>query len=219
VYGVYAPRELAMLEGQTDAATISELARDYVTIIRRKQPHGPYRIGGMSFGGIVAYEVAKQLEAAGEEIAGLALVDAMLPEAARTKLRRFSALPLSAQLSVIAGRLNGRLRGKSESTPSVHVDDAQLRALDAQRQSSYHRAAAQYRPHMRPFYGPVTLIVAGARLSRDAMQDARCGFGALVPNLVVHRVEADHLALLEAPRVGEVAAALSLGLAPSRTAI
>ena len=37
---------------------------------------GPYRIGGYSFGGLVAYEMAQQLEAQGESVALLALFDA-----------------------------------------------------------------------------------------------------------------------------------------------
>ena len=64
VYGVYAGSELVMLESQDKMPTVPELASDYVEIIRRQQPNGPYRIGGNSFGGIVAYEVAQQLRAA-----------------------------------------------------------------------------------------------------------------------------------------------------------
>jgi thioesterase domain-containing protein len=47
--------------------------------IRQLQPRGPYRLGGWSFGCVVAYEVARQLEAAGEQVALLVLLDFPAP--------------------------------------------------------------------------------------------------------------------------------------------
>ncbi|HME13428.1 MAG TPA: thioesterase domain-containing protein [Candidatus Acidoferrum sp.] len=57
--------------------TIEEMAALYAKEIRRFQPHGPYFIGGYCMGGTLAYEVARQLQAAGEKIALLALFDTM----------------------------------------------------------------------------------------------------------------------------------------------
>jgi len=56
---------------------IEDMAVLYVNEIRRVQPHGPYFLGGYCMGGTVAYEVAQQLEAAGEPVALLALFDTM----------------------------------------------------------------------------------------------------------------------------------------------
>jgi nonribosomal peptide synthetase DhbF len=55
--------------------SIDEMAEDYVGLIRRVQPHGPYNLLGWSFGGLVAHAVATRLQSAGEEIALLALLD------------------------------------------------------------------------------------------------------------------------------------------------
>ncbi|MBA4147177.1 MAG: amino acid adenylation domain-containing protein [Verrucomicrobia bacterium] len=55
--------------------TIEEMATRYVQEIKRIQPNGPYSIGGSSFGGIVAYEMAQQLHASGEQVALLAFFD------------------------------------------------------------------------------------------------------------------------------------------------
>ncbi len=69
-----------MLESPDKAPSVPELASDYVEIIRQHQPTGPYRIGGISFGGIVAYEVAQQLRASGAEVVFVGMIDAVLPE-------------------------------------------------------------------------------------------------------------------------------------------
>jgi thioesterase domain-containing protein len=53
------------------------MAALYVREIRRVQQHGPYLLGGYCLGGTIAFEVARQLRARGEEIALLALFDTM----------------------------------------------------------------------------------------------------------------------------------------------
>ncbi len=55
--------------------SIDEMAEDYVRLIRKIQPSGPYNLLGWSFGGLVAHAVATQLQANGEEVALLALLD------------------------------------------------------------------------------------------------------------------------------------------------
>jgi hypothetical protein len=58
---------------------IEDIAARYVTDIRRVQPAGPYQLGGYCFGGAIAFEVARQLEEQGQEIALLALLEAACP--------------------------------------------------------------------------------------------------------------------------------------------
>jgi len=50
--------------------SVEELASSYIKQIKRVQPKGPYTLGGACFGAIVAYEMAQQLQAAGERIEG-----------------------------------------------------------------------------------------------------------------------------------------------------
>ncbi|MGO4431500.1 thioesterase domain-containing protein, partial [Streptomyces sp. MCAF7] len=47
--------------------TIPDMARSYVAAVKRIQPEGPYKISGYSFGGFVAFEMALQLRAQGEQ--------------------------------------------------------------------------------------------------------------------------------------------------------
>jgi len=58
---------------------VTEIATNYVEDLRHVQSHGPYFLGGYSFGGVVAFEMAQQLRTAGEEIALLVLFDAPNP--------------------------------------------------------------------------------------------------------------------------------------------
>jgi len=60
--------------------TVAEMAAEYLADIRRFQEHGPYLIGGYSGGGTVAFEMAHQIEAMGEEVAALVLLDSHSPE-------------------------------------------------------------------------------------------------------------------------------------------
>ena len=59
--------------------TFEDAARDYIEELRTVQPHGPYLLGGFSGGGLTAYEMARQLRAAGEQVARLVLLDTPLP--------------------------------------------------------------------------------------------------------------------------------------------
>ncbi|WP_405386692.1 amino acid adenylation domain-containing protein [Streptomyces sp. NBC_01102] len=60
--------------------TLREEAADYVRQIRAARPDGPYRLLGWSVGGVLAHAVAAELQAAGEEVELLALLDAFPAE-------------------------------------------------------------------------------------------------------------------------------------------
>ena len=53
-----------------------EMAEFHISNIRQIQPHGPYLLGGLCAGGLIAFEVARQFEQAGERVAMVALLDA-----------------------------------------------------------------------------------------------------------------------------------------------
>lgn len=61
------------------------MASDYVQAIRGYQPNGPYWLTGWSMGGVIAYEMARQLQQQGQQIAMLALIDAAPPVAEETE--------------------------------------------------------------------------------------------------------------------------------------
>src|SRR5207302_1606891 len=56
--------------------------------IRTIQPHGPYALGGFSYGGLVAFEMATQLRAKGEAVTMVALFDSVAINSGRSRLAR-----------------------------------------------------------------------------------------------------------------------------------
>ncbi|MGH3170830.1 MAG: alpha/beta fold hydrolase, partial [Trebonia sp.] len=61
------------------AASLAEMAADYIEQIRTVQPAGPYRLLGWSFGGSAAHEIAVRLQAAGEQVQALIILDTYPP--------------------------------------------------------------------------------------------------------------------------------------------
>ncbi|KAH8432989.1 polyketide synthase alb1 [Aspergillus melleus] len=60
--------------------TLDALIDSYITEVRRRQPNGPYHLGGWSAGGILAYRAAQKLINAGEAVHNLLLIDSPVPK-------------------------------------------------------------------------------------------------------------------------------------------
>ncbi|KAF1920326.1 hypothetical protein BDU57DRAFT_525429 [Ampelomyces quisqualis] len=88
---------------------VEGVALIYLNEIKRRQPEGPYIIGGWSAGGVMAYEVAKQLINAGEKVESLVLIDAPCPVALD---------PLPARLHIFFDQIGLLGTGKPGGTPS-----------------------------------------------------------------------------------------------------
>ncbi|HEY4640151.1 MAG TPA: amino acid adenylation domain-containing protein [Thermoanaerobaculia bacterium] len=91
VYGIQSPSLLDDAEEQYD--NLIDLAARYVELIRGVQPEGPYRLGGWSLGGVIAFEIARQLDRAGDEVSLLALIDSYPPD---ERLRAVSDADIAA---------------------------------------------------------------------------------------------------------------------------
>jgi thioesterase domain-containing protein/acyl carrier protein len=70
-FGIRSPQE--------PFSRIEEMATFYIKEIRKFQPEGPYYLGGFCFGGNVAFEMAQQLTAAGEEVGLLVMLESSPP--------------------------------------------------------------------------------------------------------------------------------------------
>lgn len=67
------------LDGDATAWGVLDLAAIYLAVIQEVQPSGPYHLGGWSFGGVIAVEMARQLRDRGEEVAVVLVIDSGLP--------------------------------------------------------------------------------------------------------------------------------------------
>lgn len=72
VYGVQAT---GLDAGEAVAETLDAMIESYMAAIRSVQPSGPYALIGHSFGGLVAFEITRRLEAAGETVERLVMID------------------------------------------------------------------------------------------------------------------------------------------------
>lgn len=106
VYGLQARGVADKTETAHDR--VEDMAAEYLEEIRSFQPDGPYRLCGSSFGGLVAFEVARQLTQIGEEVELLALFDTYAPG----YLKKTTEGGVPGRLSTVVGRiksLNGQL--------------------------------------------------------------------------------------------------------------
>jgi thioesterase domain-containing protein/acyl carrier protein len=91
-------------------SSIEEMAARYIDIMRSHQPEGPYRIGGYCFGGVVAFEMARQLERVGEKVSVLAVFEGSMAE---EKIH----VPLSQRLKATWQSLPAWIQDYSGMTP------------------------------------------------------------------------------------------------------
>ena len=83
---IYGLRPRGLQQQATLYKSIVEMAADYITHIRVVQPAGPYRLAGECIGGLVAYEVARQLTSQGNRISSLLLLDTEYPRPLRKNI-------------------------------------------------------------------------------------------------------------------------------------
>jgi amino acid adenylation domain-containing protein len=122
---VYGLQARGLHVGERLPGSIADMAADYLELIRAVQPAGPYHLAGWCFGGGVAHQIAAQVQAAGDKVALLALVDAVPSNPSPG--RRIAApddLPIS-QRELLRDVLNGfdvdlpRLDGQDLDLPGT----------------------------------------------------------------------------------------------------
>ncbi|MCE3199542.1 non-ribosomal peptide synthetase [Paenibacillus sonchi] len=87
-----------------DGVTVEELAKSYLAKIKKIQEDGPYSLAGWSLGGLLAYETAKQIEAEGDEVNMLALIDSSHPG-----MQKHLQTPDKAEIESFRRQLEGAL--------------------------------------------------------------------------------------------------------------
>lgn len=199
VHGVYLPWEEAVLEATIDASTLTveRMAASYVETIREHRPSGPYLILGISFGGVLAYEVARQLSSAGQEVRWLALLDCLRPGG--------SIVPWYRKPLWVLKRLVLRKPPKlpPDTSPGL-IQTAQEESEADARLSTYRGVRAKYAP--RSWNGPAVLFRARHTIRyRHLGLERGYGWNTIIPDLKAVDVPGDHLGILRQAGAVEIA--------------
>ena len=213
---------------------VRSMASDYVAQMMSIQPKGPFCIGGWSFGGIVAFEMAQQLCQRGAQVAFLALLD---PTNLKTLpyLESEGELPVLLDFAQDLGIPRKQLRAFLERHPNLALSDP-LREVLSQAHSwnllpaevelprlvrhfdvfkTNLTAARRYVAYSYP--GHLHIFRAGERFQNDS-RDPTLGWGELAGGgLDLHTVAGNHFTMVSEPHVKVLAAELGkcLRLSPA----
>jgi thioesterase domain-containing protein len=185
---------------------IEDMAEFHLRAIRQVQPHGPYLLAGYSLGGLVTFEMARQLTAAGEKVALLAMLDSYpdirylsLAQRARlvarlTTRRATSAmkLPVGEALSLIV-RPSRRRSSSPRVSYQLPVDVSLSPAMQRTRECAY-LALTRYKPEF--YAGKIRFI--RAEILTDFPADPAAVWAHLADRFEVETVPGDHLEIISA---------------------
>ena len=210
VYGLQAQS----LDGKTKLPIqIEEMAANYVEVIRAHQPEGPYLLGGASFGGLVAYEMAQQIQKQGQQIALLCMLDTpnptnqpapilddvdiltavvMMDGNASVSLDNIRQLSFDEQLEYFVKHV------KKVNLSSVDVAIEQLRQFF---QIYKTELDAMWRYQPKTYQGQLILFTACERDTVNLPNLERGWFKLITDGIKVHEVPGNHFTMHYSPNV------------------
>lgn len=220
VFGIQSPMLVTESEHATpehatpEPDTLAELAGRYLAELREVQPSGPYRIGGWSMGGLLAHQLACQLEQAGEAVQLLVLLDApfSIAETAGTDEQLTSQFVADA-LRTLGAPVPDPAEYEEGADPLAtlmsaldpRASDRGALAAEVRRRlavfSRHRRLMSGYRPAGR--VRAATLLI-NARHSPNAATH-RDWAGLVEGELRTASYDADHYTLLQPPHVRDIA--------------
>jgi acetoacetyl-CoA synthetase len=190
---------------------VEDIAREYLKHIRALQPHGPYALAGFSFGGLVAFEMARMLDEANEPLELVALIDSHLHEGCLPRGERIAfwkarnAGILRAIVATNPQTLPRKLLRHSpfRTHPLVRGTNEELSFPPALQRigEASRRAFAQYRPGRYP--GRVTFFRA-TRRDGVVLHCEPSPIWARLTQLDMHDIEGAHSEIIEAPLVDDL---------------
>ncbi|MBN1204929.1 MAG: amino acid adenylation domain-containing protein [Myxococcaceae bacterium] len=155
----YGLRSVQAEEGE--APSLERMAADYVARVREVQPEGPYALAGWSLGGVIAFEMARQLEQAGQQVERLAVIDGMPLEVEPAEEEALIAQAFCEELGLPAEHAEQVLDGDFEALAAAGMEQpGPADAVRAAFQLFRHNARALHRYRPEPRDGALLLIEA-----------------------------------------------------------
>jgi thioesterase domain-containing protein/acyl carrier protein len=172
---------------------VEDMADVYLEHLRAAQPEGPYYLGGYSFGGYVALEMARRLRARGEEIRALVLLDTYAVES-KSVFERFLSLSTEQKIAYLKRRTRRYQKGIKRRIDFMFLPPAvkNVRRTLAVAESNYKLEA---------YSGRIFLFRASEKGLRG-LEDPTGGWHKYVAGgLEVHEIDGDHGDILNEPNV------------------
>lgn len=199
---------------------IEEMAAHYIKEIQTIEPNGPYYLGGYSFGGLVAFEMAQQLQIQGKEVSLLALFDAQAPGYRKRILWRWLLKKVNHfsqhGLEMIWDRVNSQVLRKHRHqtintellklTQHLHLDSETSIDCNIDRITKVnYQAANDYVP--KAYSGKVTLFRAMLEQSPEEwIFDSYLGWSQFATQGVeIQEIPCIHIRMFDEPNVKVVA--------------
>ena len=200
--------------GHESPCRVEEMAESYLEAIRSFQPAGPYALVGYSFGGLLAFDISRRLDALGEQVELLGLIDTdvhhrYLPPLDRTRFLTVRSVRIVRAILRSPRTALPRYLRKAAARAGPGPPNPTLPPLLRERQAIPWEAFYAYRP--RAYAGAATLFRAEDR--EPAIYDALTIWRAVVRGgLTVEHVSGGHLDVLDERNVGVLAERLSAQL-------
>jgi len=194
------------LDGKENClSTVEEMAAHFISEVRRLQPKGPYYLGGFSFGGVVAYEMARQLSSTGDAVGLLALLDTYATNLQGGLLSFVRALFSSRRKELARTVVSAIQRMFTRNMNRFRLPEHIRRVHQA-----CNAAANSY--VLRPYPGKVTLFraVEASLRSSDDSYTAWATYAA--GGVETHEIIGNHEGILKEPQVSSLAAQLVAAL-------
>ncbi len=193
----------------TEGKSVEQIASFYVEQLRTVQPSGEYHLLGMSFGGIIAYEMARQIEAKGDTVASLFMIDVEKPDRAF-----FTEANEEKLLVYLVELLEGKSVLDSELTPARVLQSLGLAMLSPKEQKiifnrvkAHLRALVAYQP--KPYGGNILFFQASERFFRHQEVSLGATWKELVDGRIdIQEIPGNHVSLLKPPHVKTLASLL-----------
>ncbi|WP_030785460.1 non-ribosomal peptide synthetase [Streptomyces sp. NRRL S-920] len=217
VYGFQA----AGLERPADRpAKLAQMAREYVDQLLAVQPEGPYQLLGWSFGGVVAHEMAVQLQQTGKDVALLALMDSHPGEALDGGFTEEDALRLLlTSAGVHTSDEDVRRTGREGALARVRTGQGHLTLLDEEQLScavdicvNNARLMAESTPGL--FQGDVLFFSAAREPARTGPRPADKWRRFVTGRIEEHPIDCRHLEMAQAGPMAEIGRVLEKALLP-----
>jgi thioesterase domain-containing protein/acyl carrier protein len=192
---------------------VEDMAAHYIREIQSVQTEGPYYLGGLSFGGAVAFEMAQQLHAQGQEVGLVALFDTFPTnyKPNSSLIIKFLLLPIRLKYFYLFRKMKNARRNLRRRISKAFLPRELKNVRKACRE-----AAKSYVPTVYP--GRVVLFRASDK-SFKTFDDLLIGWNQWVlGGLETHEVAGDHLSIITEPQVSDLARQLKECLNTTRSA-